>query len=228
MKKVFKSKFGTILILIATVTLAGIAIFTAFRLYKLRQESVAPNAPTSQPGATCVPQCPRSDGVLDNCEPDGESICNATFAGKRIEECGGKSYCCNNNQIWTTNLTDCGSSSTSTPTPTSTPITLSCNPLAFAITSSTSTPTSTPTPTPNPSGTPNSCNGTCGSDTNCQEGLYCYNGYCRNSSCPTDTDCVCTTTESQAELPEAGNSTPTFVGLGLGISLLLISLFLAL
>lgn len=220
MKKLFKSKFGTVLVLIATVALAGIAIFTAFRLYKLRQESVTPNAPTSQPGATCVPQCPRSDGVLDNCESDGESICNATFAGTRIEECGGKQYCCNNNQVWTTNLTDCGSSSTTSST------TTSCDALAFTLSS---TATATPTNTPSASGTPNSCNGTCGSDANCNEGLYCYYGYCRNSSCSTDTDCVCSSTSSpSASLPEAGTSLPSILGLGVGGILLLVSLLLAL
>jgi hypothetical protein len=44
-------KLGTILIIIATIILAGIAIFTAYRLYQLRQQSVAPNAPSSIPKA---------------------------------------------------------------------------------------------------------------------------------------------------------------------------------
>jgi len=45
------SKIGTTLIIIATVILAGIAIFTAYRLYQLRQQSVAPNVPSSNPKA---------------------------------------------------------------------------------------------------------------------------------------------------------------------------------
>jgi hypothetical protein len=55
------------------------------------------------------------------------------------------------------------------------------------------TPTATPTVTPTPTGTPNSCNGTCGSNTNCSSGLFCYNGYCENPSCPSDTTCTCAT-----------------------------------
>lgn len=51
MKQFFKSKFTTVLILIATIVLAGVAIFTAYRLYSLRQQAVAPNAPSSAPAA---------------------------------------------------------------------------------------------------------------------------------------------------------------------------------
>lgn len=54
------SKFGTILIILITVILAGVAIFTAYRLFQLRQEPVAPNVPSSLPkaadgseGSTC-------------------------------------------------------------------------------------------------------------------------------------------------------------------------------
>jgi len=46
-----KKRIVTILIVIATVVLAGVAIFTAVRLYQLRQEAVAPTAPTSKPEA---------------------------------------------------------------------------------------------------------------------------------------------------------------------------------
>jgi LPXTG-motif cell wall-anchored protein len=54
-----------------------------------------------------------------------------------------------------------------------------------------SSPTPTPTITPVPSGTPNSCNGTCGSNYNCQGGLFCYQGYCRNPSCQSESSCGC-------------------------------------
>ena len=47
------------------------------------------------------------------------------------------------------------------------------------------------TPAPTASGTPNWCNGTCGSNYNCQGGLFCYNGYCRNPNCSSDTSCGC-------------------------------------
>ena len=50
-----KNKFATIGIIIATLILAGVAVFTAVRLYQLRQEVVAPTAPTSKPRAQEVP-----------------------------------------------------------------------------------------------------------------------------------------------------------------------------
>src|SRR3990172_4999371 len=46
-----KNKILTIIIAVATVLLAGIAIFTSIRLYQTRQESVAPTAPESEPAA---------------------------------------------------------------------------------------------------------------------------------------------------------------------------------
>lgn len=51
MKNFFKSKVATAVILLATFILAGVAIFTAIRLYQLRQQPVAPNVPSSQPRA---------------------------------------------------------------------------------------------------------------------------------------------------------------------------------
>jgi hypothetical protein len=46
-----RKKIATISIIVATVILAGIAVFTAVRLYNLRQEAVAPTAPQSEPAA---------------------------------------------------------------------------------------------------------------------------------------------------------------------------------
>jgi len=131
----------------------------------------------------------------------------------------------------------------------------SCSALSFSLASEDETPIPTPTatttatPTATATATPNSCNGTCGSNYNCNSGLYCYNGYCRDADCPTETDCSCgtaatatatsstTTTTTvtrtatptaEASLPNAGVSTPTIFGLGIGAVLLLISLTLAL
>jgi hypothetical protein len=51
MKEFFKGKVATVIILLATFILAGVAIFTAIRLYQLRQVAVAPNVPESKPQA---------------------------------------------------------------------------------------------------------------------------------------------------------------------------------
>ena len=173
-------KVGTILIVVATVILAGVAVFTAFRLYDLRQQTVAPNAPSSNPKAESV-------------SPTPVSACSMSF------------------------IISAESSPTPTPTGSSTP-----------------TPTASATPTPTSSGEPNSCGGTCGSNSNCASGYYCYNGYCRNPSCPEDTDCVCpgsTTTTSasptEASLPQSGTNWPTFAGVGLGILIVFGSILLA-
>jgi len=46
-----KNKYTTIGIIIVTVILAGVAIFTALRLYQTRDVAVAPNVPSSKPKA---------------------------------------------------------------------------------------------------------------------------------------------------------------------------------
>jgi hypothetical protein len=193
MKNIFKGKLGTVIILTFTVILAGVAIFTALRLYQLRQQPVAPNVPSSIPMAQEV----------------APETCALTFTI---------------------------SSGSPTPTPTGTP-----------IETPTPTPTTTPdgSPTPTPAATPNSCNGTCGSNYNCGSGLFCSSGFCRNPSCPTETDCVCGTATPTATpvrtgtvastpiptaptLPESGTGWPTILGMGMGILIIAGSLLLAL
>ena len=58
MKGFLKGKVVTIAVVIATFVLAGIAIFTALRLYKLRQQAVAPTSPESKPSAQEVSTLP--------------------------------------------------------------------------------------------------------------------------------------------------------------------------
>lgn len=53
-----KKHLTTVLMIGATVLLGGVAVFTAVRLYQLRNETVAPNAPQSQPAAF-------TDGPID-------------------------------------------------------------------------------------------------------------------------------------------------------------------
>ncbi len=144
--------------------------------------------------AACVASCPSSNGHLINCyntlDTNGDdSVCNE--AG-RIEICGStvanaKQYCCPAvGGTWTANLTLCASAATPTATATAT-----------ATSTATSTSHATATATATATGEPNSCGGTCGSNTNCGSGLFCYivsgqtSGFCRNASCSTDTDCNC-------------------------------------
>ena len=58
-------------------------------------------------------------------------------------------------------------------------------------------------------GEPNSCGGTCGSNYNCKAELFCYQGFCRNAFCQTQTNCVCPTpTPSPTPIPRP-TLTPT-------------------
>lgn len=59
-------------------------------------------------------------------------------------------------------------------------------------------PTATPTQAPIGGGEPNSCGGTCGSNYNCRANLFCYQGYCRNPLCASDSDCDCATATKTA------------------------------
>ncbi len=65
---------------------------------------------------------------------------------------------------------------------------------------------------PAPQGTPNPCGGSCGSNANCQSGLTCSNGFCRNPSCPGSTSCSCTpkpTTKPKPKVSPTATPSPT-------------------
>jgi len=64
MRDFFRNKIVTILILIATLVLAGVAIFTAIRLYQLRQKAVSPATPESKPEAAAPQSCTALSFVL--------------------------------------------------------------------------------------------------------------------------------------------------------------------
>lgn len=183
-------RIGTILVVLATIVLAGVAIYTAIRLYQLRQQPVAPNVPSSQPQAAA-----------------------------NVGSCGALAF----------NTTGTG---TPTPTPTETP---TGTPTSTPTETPTGTPgpTESPTPSPTSSGAPNSCNGTCGSNFNCASDLVCYNGFCRNPSCTSATNCVCgtgtpaPTSTTQPSLPQSGTDWPTVAGIGIGIFAIISSVLLA-
>lgn len=88
---------------------------------------------------------------------------------------------------------------TNTPTPTPTP-----------TLTPTLTPTNTPTPTPTTS-PPNACGGTCGSNINCGSDLFCHSGFCRNPSCPNETDCTCQASPTSTPVPPTNTPVPTLV-----------------
>lgn len=118
-------------------------------------------------------------------------------------------------------------------------------PTATPTLTPTMTPTLTPTPTPTPAG--NSCNGVCGSNSNCESGLYCYSGFCRNPLCASDATCGCSsagptatasasatptirpvgTQTTPRPIPVTGTDWLTVLGVGVGAGAIIISLILA-
>lgn len=190
--------------------------------------------------------CPVSTqpNLLRNCHPPeenggqaAESLCDRVG---RVQTCGAanKEYCCPRvGGAWTRDMTACAASPT--PTATASP-TVSPTPTGASA--------ATPTPTATATGSQNSCNGTCGSNSNCQSGLYCYSGHCRNPLCASDSACSCasaTTTPTPTStsvaaggtqsaqttplpIPVTGTNWPTFAGVGLGIMVILVSVLLAL
>jgi len=71
---------------------------------------------------------------------------------------------------------------------------------------------SEPSPTPNDTnagGPTNACGGTCGSHYNCNTGLFCSNGFCRNPDCPSSATCGCTTGGTTATVKPKATVKPT-------------------
>lgn len=61
-----------------------------------------------------------------------------------------------------------------------------------------------PSPTP---GATNACGGTCGSNNNCNAGLVCYSGFCRNPQCKENSDCNCASAQAPSPTPKANTNT---------------------
>jgi hypothetical protein len=63
---------------------------------------------------------------------------------------------------------------------------------------------------PNNNASTNACGGTCGSNYNCNSGLYCYQGYCRNPDCANSSDCVCRSPNPTVKPTAKPTAKPTF------------------
>ncbi|MFZ3301718.1 MAG: hypothetical protein WA152_03335 [Microgenomates group bacterium] len=236
-----KNKFTVIGIILTTVILAAVAIFTATRLYQTRDTAVAPNAPSSRPAASSVidacqinftiltvtpspspspsPSVSPSPSPSPSPVPQCNTICSDTSDCPSNLTCykpnGATSGNCRNTQCTTAANCVCA---TVTPTATAT---------------TTATATATVTASPNPQ-----CNYACTSNSNCPSSMICYipsgstAGNCRNTQCLTETDCTCNVTTTapttQPTLPVVGTSWPTLLGTGLGVLVILGSLLLAL
>jgi hypothetical protein len=181
----FIKKYWYIITLLAiTLGLGVVTFLTSQQLSKV--SPVAPNVPQVKPKAaseactisfsiaqsatptptSAVGACNTVCGIDSDCQ--SWLICSHGFC--RNPSCNGKADC---TCIQPTNTPTVVPSSTPVPTATSTP-----NP------SGTPVPTATPVPILG-------CNYSCTSDSQCQSGLVCSGGYCRNNNCTEQSNCTC-------------------------------------
>jgi hypothetical protein len=126
MQNLKSNKIVTILVVSATVILAVVAVFTAIRLYQLRLESVAPNAPESEPAAGNYTPTPTAVNV----------------------SCKNLAFSITTNTLTPTKTGTPTPTKTGTPTPTiSTTPTITSTPTSTPTGTITITSTGTPTPT---------------------------------------------------------------------------------
>ena len=231
-----KNKITVIGIVLTTIILAGVAIFTAIRLYQTRSTAVAPNVPSSKPAAAGEACNPLLKSI--QCGKSGE-LCLQTGSDPSVGICGVPqpgacelSFSLSVSTPTSTSTATATSTSTSSSSPTTT-----SSPSSSPTATSTSSATATATATANPQ-----CNYACTSNANCPSGLMCYipsgstTGNCRNTQCLTESDCTCAVATStatvkptaEASLPVVGTSWPTLVGTGFGILVIIGSLLLAL
>lgn len=226
MQTFLKKNLVTLIIVLATVVLAGVAIFTAIRLYQLRQTNVAPNAPTSHPAAassnastcqlaftlTVASSSPSATPTLTPTPtppPQCNNLCTTPSDCPSGMTCSG-GYCRNTSCTGESSCICATATPTGTPTPTPT------------------TPGVTPTPTPVPQ-----CGNTCNSNSDCPSSMICYTGVCRNPSCTTSGNCICATATptppsivvapptTTPTLPKSGDIAPTVLGIVGGMILLI-------
>lgn len=128
----------------------------------------------------CSEQCPGTDGVLRNCHPP-ES--DGTSADSLCNKAGRTEFCGTKNF---------------------------CCPVVGGkwTTDMSKCPVPTPTVTPTPTIIPKSCNHVCANNFDCPVSYICNAGVCRNPSCVSSTDCVCTFTPKPTPTATPPISTP--------------------
>lgn len=151
-----KNKAVSIVILVITLLLAGVAIFTAVRLYQLRQESVAPTAPESEPAAAAPESCSSlSFTIGEPTDTPTNTITTTPTVKDCAQSCAASSECksgliCSNGSCRNPSCsaeTDCVCPTATTTTTTTPTATSTVTSTITATATSTSTVTSTITPT---------------------------------------------------------------------------------
>ncbi len=254
MKDFIKGKFFTGLTVVVTLVLAGVAIFTAARLYQLRQESISPTSPESEPAAwdcnnytfsvNAAGVVTISNSSSRNEPPqqaqvfiDNQLVATFDVPALPIGQSatlGTVNVPSDKSFSWrVVGTLDCQNSGSITPTPTA------CTQLKFTITSPSLTPTITSTLTPTTTLTPTPTDKPLGgnSPTPTPTNPPGATSTPTPTSAPGSTSTPTPTTRQIAQvsptpggltLPDAGISTPTLFGLSLGILTIMAALLLAL
>lgn len=141
----------TAILLIATILLAVIALFTAWRLYDLRQEPVAPTAPERVPAAEPAACAPQTFTITDSgCSVNPSCCKQPSTACTNTNQCGSGficylGYCVQ--QTYDEKTNTCPASTTTTPTGSGgegDPIT----PVSGGVTATSPSPTAVTSPSP--------------------------------------------------------------------------------
>ncbi len=232
-----KKNSTTILIILATIILAGVAIFTAVRLYQLRQSSVSPTYPESQPKAW---DCEKYNFSVDKFG----NVQVTNTSGSAVNPQQAKVYI-NNQLVQTLDVPLVEPGQVVNLGKVSVPkegfdwrvegtvecldfghiegLKTSCEALTFTI--STSIPTPTPTPTGTPSPTPTGTLTPTPTPTPTSTPSATSTPTPTSTSTPTPTKTLAqasptpTLTPVGAALPEAGISLPTILLVGIGLVL---------
>jgi hypothetical protein len=245
MKDFFKGKFFTILTITVTVILAGVAIFTAISLYQLRQESVSPASPESEPAAW---DCHNYTFSLS-----ATGIVSVSNSSSRNEPPQQAQVYIDNQLVTTLDVpalpagqsatlgtvsvpagtfswkilgtVDCQNSGTITSAP------VACTQLKFTITTTTVTPSPSeevePTVTPTTTSTPTPTDKPLGGEETTPTPTPQATATPTPTQAPQQIAAQITPAPGGHILPDAGISTPTLFGLSLGILIIVAAVLLA-
>lgn len=229
MKNFLENKLVTILVISATIILALVAIFTALRLYRLRQTSVAPSSPESTPLALDCTKYTFSvspEGVVSVRNDSGEKvpaqkarvfINDSLVASFDVPELPSEQSTTlgtvqiPGSRIYTWRVEGslgCSNSGSFGP--------VACKPLTFSPAGQSTTPTTTQTPTPTltPSATP----------TQQPQGRLSPTPIPSQTPTPTSQRISASSpTPTEETIPNAGTTVPTWLVLTLGVLGFLVS-----
>lgn len=210
-----KNKFTVITIVLITVLLAGVAIFTATRLYQTRDQAVAPNVPSSQPAAQQQNACVLNFSIAT---PTATATATATGTATATSTATGTATATATGTGTPTATATATATGTATATATSNP---QCN---YSCTSNSECPSNLICYIPSGSTAGNCRNAQCLGESDC----VCNPTATATATATSTSTAVAQQPTETPQLPEVGTPWPTLVGTIIGIIVIFGSLLLAL